>query len=310
MIIYHEHKQIDIEKWDRCIANSKNSYIYAYSWYLNIVAGEWDALIEDDYVSVFPLPHRKKFGLKYIYQPTLTQQLGLFSIKEISSSKIHDFIMAIPNEFSLTEINLNIHNPVIEHNLYSFVDNKNIELNLSADYNTLKQSYSKNLKRNINKARKNSLSISNNIKPELIIDLFKKNKGAKVKGFSKDDYNRIIQLIYLLISNNLVDISAAYSKENTLLGGIFILKDKNRFIFIFSGLSQEGKDKGAMPLLVNNFIEKTCNSNIIFDFEGSNTASIARFFMSFGAKEVHYKGLRYYQLKPALKSLLKIIGKI
>ena len=301
MIIYHEHVQIDIKKWDRCIANSKNSYIYAYSWYLNIVAGEWGALIEDDYKSVFPLPYRKKHGIKYIYQPTLTQQLGLFSVDSIDSSKVHDFIMAIPKEFKITEINLNKNNIIGNNKLYNFVDNTNIELDLSKDYEIIKQSFSKNLKRNINKANKNSLSISNNVKPELIVDLFKNNKGAEVQGFSKDDYSRILRLVYLLMNNNLIEISAAYSKENTLLGGLFILKDKQRFIFIFSGLSKEGKEKAAMPFLLNNFIKNNSNSSMIFDFEGSNTPSIARFFMSFGAQKTVYKGLRYYQLSPALK---------
>ena len=39
----------------------------------------WDALVEDDYVSVMPLPYRKKMGVTYIFPPTMTQQLGVFS---------------------------------------------------------------------------------------------------------------------------------------------------------------------------------------------------------------------------------------
>ncbi len=310
MIIYLKHEQIDFRKWDNCISNSPNSLIYAYSWYLHFVTEKWDALIEDDYKSVFPMPYREKYGLKYIFQPTLTQQLGIFSIEEITNSKVNDFIMAIPDEFKLTQINLNTNNPTRKNNQYSFVDNINIELDLSNDYETIKSSYSKNLKRNINKAKKNSLSISNSVKPELIIDLFKNNKGAEVKGYSKDDYKKIIRLIYSLIDKGLVDISTAFSKENNLLGGIFILKDKHRYIFIFSGLSEEGKEKGAMPFLINNYIENNCNSKMIFDFEGSNSPSIARFFKSFGAEEFHYKGLRYYQISKTKKIILKLLGKI
>ena len=82
MLQYLKHGEIDFQRWDDCIDHAINSYVYAYSWYLNIVAGEWDALVEEKdgkYQRVFPLPFRKKAGIKYIYQPPFTQQLGLFS---------------------------------------------------------------------------------------------------------------------------------------------------------------------------------------------------------------------------------------
>jgi hypothetical protein len=81
MINYIKHKDVDTEKWDRCIEQSVNGIIYAFSWYLDIVCDEWDALVDDDYESVFPLVKRKKFGINYIYPPFFTQQLGLFSKK-------------------------------------------------------------------------------------------------------------------------------------------------------------------------------------------------------------------------------------
>ena len=64
MIKYLKQSEIDYELWDECVAKSINSYIYGHSWYLDIVAGEWDALVEDDYKSVFPLPYRIKYGIK------------------------------------------------------------------------------------------------------------------------------------------------------------------------------------------------------------------------------------------------------
>jgi dTDP-4-amino-4,6-dideoxygalactose transaminase len=63
-----------------------NGNIYAYSWYLNNVCEKWDTLVEDDYVSVMPLPYRKKMGVTYIFPPTITQQLGVFSHENISEN--------------------------------------------------------------------------------------------------------------------------------------------------------------------------------------------------------------------------------
>ena len=56
MIQYLKNKEIDFKKYDACIAAAINSRIYAYSWYLNIVADNWDALVLNDYEAVMPLP--------------------------------------------------------------------------------------------------------------------------------------------------------------------------------------------------------------------------------------------------------------
>ena len=50
MIQYLLNHQIDKTKWDATIAECGN--IYAFSWYLDIVHPQWEALVEDDYQSV------------------------------------------------------------------------------------------------------------------------------------------------------------------------------------------------------------------------------------------------------------------
>jgi len=63
-----------------------------------------------------------------------------------------------------------------------------------------------------------------------------------------------------------------------------------------------------MPFLINNYIEKNSNSNMIFDFEGSNNEALARFYRGFGAKEFHYFGLRQYRFP--FKQIAKLKSKI
>ena len=296
MIKYIKHEYINFKLWDKCIDNSINSYIYAYSWYLNIVAEKWDALIEDDYKSVFPIPYRKKFGIKYIYQPVFTQQLGLFSTITGGNGKLKHFIEAIPKEFKLIEINLNkyyISDLIIKSK--NIIENKNFELDLSSDYQSLKSNYSNNLKRNIKKAEKHNLYIAEYVKPEEITDLFKQNKGAELNAYSQEDYKKLIRLMYMLLYKSRAQIIGAYSNENNLIASALIVNDKNRYIFLFSGLNNEGKEKSAMPFLIDYYLKKHSRSNKVFDFEGSNSQSLARFYSSFGSKEFKYFGLRIYR---------------
>jgi hypothetical protein len=55
-------------KYDTCMAQSLNSRIYAFSWYLDAVADHWDVLVYGDYEAVMPLPWRQKMGnCVYLY---------------------------------------------------------------------------------------------------------------------------------------------------------------------------------------------------------------------------------------------------
>src|ERR1700759_1778470 len=75
MISYLSHSDIDKLRWDACISHAQYSIIYGYSWYLDMVSPGWDALVDDDYQSVFPLTWKKKFGLYYLSQPNFAQHL-------------------------------------------------------------------------------------------------------------------------------------------------------------------------------------------------------------------------------------------
>ena len=97
MIQFVKYQNIDFVKWDKCIEKSINGNIYAKTWYLNIVCEVWHALVLDDYIAVMPLPSYKKWGISYISQPFMCQQLGLFFNTE--EVKLDEFINLIPKKF-------------------------------------------------------------------------------------------------------------------------------------------------------------------------------------------------------------------
>ena len=61
---YIKRECIDVNKWDACIKDS-STLMYAFSWYLDELCPNWDALIvekEGRYVACFPVPWKRKFG--------------------------------------------------------------------------------------------------------------------------------------------------------------------------------------------------------------------------------------------------------
>lgn len=295
MINFLSNEEINTKKWDACIEDSVNKRIYAYSWYLDLVAPEWGALVMDDYQAVLPVVSRKKLGVSYAYQPPFTQQLGLFTPLLLTGNLVQSFIQKLIELHPLIQINLNIHNKISFQADYIH-RNINHELDMIESHEDLKRKYSKNLKRNIKKAQKAELTIFKNLKPELIIDLFKNNKGKELKAFSENDYQILNRLIYKAFKKGRAEIWAALNTKNQICAGAIFLKEERRRIFLFSATNTEAKTNGAMPYLIDSYIESYAGSNTILDFEGSNDTNLARFYKSFGSKLIHYPIINYNAL--------------
>src|SRR3972149_10763281 len=99
MIHYLKHNEIDKQKWDNCIDTCVNNIIYAYSWYLDIVCPDWNALVKNDYEYIMPLTAGKKYGIEYLYPPYFAQQLGVFSKEKISQEFVEEFLNSIPSDY-------------------------------------------------------------------------------------------------------------------------------------------------------------------------------------------------------------------
>jgi hypothetical protein len=156
MIHYLNHSSIDKSKWDTCIDSSYNANIYAYSWYLDVICPGWDALIEDDYVSVMPLTKGRKFLMDYLYPPYFAQQLGIFSVQKISEMLCFTFLNKIPGDIKFIEINLN-HEMKSVPAAFASKKNINIILDINRSYELIKAGYSENHSRNLKKAAKSNL---------------------------------------------------------------------------------------------------------------------------------------------------------
>lgn len=87
-IVHLTYDEIDRKKWDACIRQSLNGLIYAETVYLDHMAVNWDGLVLGDYEAVMPLTWKKKWGIKYLYQPAFFQQGGIFSSKKLNKVSI------------------------------------------------------------------------------------------------------------------------------------------------------------------------------------------------------------------------------
>jgi hypothetical protein len=292
-IEYRTYQQIDKQKWDACIERSANGLIYAYSFYLDAMAANWDALVLNDYEAVMPLTWKKKYGIYYLYQPFFTASLGVFG-NTLSAILLNDFLNAIPNRFKYWDIYLN------HANFYSLPDFKlyermNYTLSLEDDYEKLYSNYRDNIKRNIKKAQQLNCVIKKNIPVIDIIEL-SKQQSKSFSPATSNDYERFVKLYHLLVTKQQAITYGVYTHQNALVASAVFFFSHNRAYYILVGNHPNGKTIGASHALINAFIKDYAGQNLVLDFEGSDIRNLAFFYSSFGAVEEKYSGVKLNRL--------------
>lgn len=288
MIRHYTHSQIDKIKWDECIRNAFNGNVYAFSWYLDIVAYGWEALVEGDYETVFPLTRRRKFFTDYLYQPLFTQQLGIFSVKRLNSEVVQRFLDSIPAEIRYGRFNLNRHNKPMEKKGLRVEQRVNIELPLMRPMEDIRRKYSLNTRRNIRKAEKDHIYVADSIKPDHLVHLFRNNMPRRGVRWNDRDYRVLNHLLYTLVHKGAGFTRGVYSSSNQLLAAAFFTYTHQRIVLLLSAVSLQGRLSGAMHFLIDDTLARMCTQAHILDFEGSQDQNLARFYKSFGSEVFYY----------------------
>ena len=291
-IIFLEHREIDIAKWDDAIEKSLQFRIYATSTWLDCVSPAWAALVLGDYECIMPLPIKRKYGVRYLAQPPYTQQLGIFSKTAVEASLAEKFIARAQELYPFAEINVNGFFGALEDYRMS----RNYVLPLIASYNEIKKGFSKSL-------IKNSLNKINT--DDLIYD--KKNEIKKAVDFSRKLYNKKMGLpeaayVKLRKIAGILELEKACftrqvsTTDKQILAISLFVTDKKRIYNLTSATTQKGRELNANYFLYNELIREYSGTGMLLDFEGSNIPGIEKFYRKFGAVLEPYYFLRWNKL--------------
>ncbi|HMH24194.1 MAG TPA: GNAT family N-acetyltransferase [Puia sp.] len=315
--IRHLHRhEIDDAKWNACIDKAPNGLIYGRSWWLDTMTdGQWDALVLDDYTAIMPLTWKKKWGIRYLYQPPFTQQLGIFSSDAIPASLVEAFLKRVGDHFRFAEIFLNHGNP---HSLLQA--HANFILALDAPYELLAGNYKKGLVGTLRTAARLPLNYITDLDLSFSLRLNRSKYGERVPHVKKEAYERFEKLCLLLQGRGQAMIRAITGGEGQPLATALLLEERGRLSLLQATTLPEGRRAGANHLLLDKIIQEfsgqtpvagqsgisgrphsSGKSNIpgqrlILDFEGSDIPGIAHFYRSFGSTDQPYFFYRHNQL--------------
>lgn len=284
-IRYVQRDAIKVDAWDNSIRQADNGLIYGYSFYLDAMAGNWDALVWEDYAFVMPLPWRQKWGIRYLYQPFLTAQLGVFGTG-LTPEIVAAFLAAIPAKFRYWDFSLNHHNlfPLQDFVLHQRM---NYVLPLNTPYEDLVKAYRDNIRRNIRKSSQYGNSVVKDVAVEEVITLTQYQPAT----IDESDFASFKKLFHYLAARQEAKTYGIVSARGELLASAVFLFSHNRAYYILVGNHPNGRTLGASHALIDAFIQDHAGQELLLDFEGSDIRNLAFFYSSFGAKEERYAAI-------------------
>lgn len=282
-IQYLHNHELNADKWDACIRDAEPGLLYAYSWYLDIVCDEWDALVLNDYEAVMPLPFTKKFGFHLAIQPPFAQQLGIFSTATMNPELIRSFINAIPKKFKWVKYQLNYRN-------HSDVQSTrtNFVLDLIQPYEQLRAAYDKSLIRHLKKSEKSSCSLIEGVDFPSLMELVDYQNKAKNMGISLKSREKLKQILNSATAKGAVFVVGFYSPMNHLCSAGIFLKDRDRIYYLQGASDDVGREHYGMGRILDYVIHKYSGQAYTLDFEGSEIPGIAHFFQHFAPQNSPY----------------------
>ena len=280
MIVYLKNSEIDRDQWDSCIKASRYYKPYAYSWYLDIMAPGWEALIDDDYDSVFPIPARKRFGIKYIATPIFLQQLGAFSPDKSSENSINEFLDYMPEFYRLVDLCVG---QKVARKEFTLTERSNFELDLSIPYEKLWNNFFPECRRNIEKSSKRKIELVNDISPGELIDLFIAIKEKIIRSIKPRDFQHLNNLMDYCIKTKKGRIIGVRASRNKIVFGQFIIEIPGHVNLFFGVNTEESRERRINYFVINEIIREKANGHVMLDFAGSSIPSVATFMASFGS---------------------------
>ncbi|NQU88678.1 MAG: hypothetical protein HQ541_23290 [Mariniphaga sp.] len=293
------NQEIDYNKWDECINKSLSGKLYARSWFLDLVAEGWEALVYEDYKFIMPLPVKSKWGIRYVSQPAYCQQAGIYPTPDIEIQK--QFAAQLKQEFRLINYQINVENDVVAFEGFQKTEKINYILHLNNSYENIFSNYLKHTKRNLKSCQRFNVSV---IKGLLHHEYLKEKELIAGPSYKKSEYTVLNRLMAQSIAKGKGVIYAAFTGENNLCAAAFYVFDGDRIYYLNSFSNEQGKKNMATYAIMDHVINEYSENDLILDFEGSVIESIAWFFRSFGPLAEKYFYI-YSNRLPVVRMFMK-----
>ena len=290
--------EIDDQLWNESIDRSQQRVVYGFSWYLDVVCEDWNALVWPsalDYQIVMPLPVRKRYGFSLIYQPHFCQYLGIFSEISLTADQVKYFLQACSLQFPyISAYSLHPKNyeavlsEIVKVKDLNYVVHKTQIFSLQNNFQEIQKGYSADRKQNIKRSLQWNWTSQSGFEIETLIELFQSSNTSTIQGgVSLKTYRVLTELYKKLAEKRYAELNYA-SIDGKIHAGALFINDGQHGIYLFNAADQTGRKGNARTWLLNLFFEDNCQSIGYFDFESAQVEQIASFYKSFGGETIPF----------------------
>ena len=272
-------------------------------WWMDAVCAgkQWDVLMiqgeQGEILAAMPYLLRKRAWMKYIVMPQQTQIGGIWLTE--AAANVPDICQKISNE--LTKMKLSYYRQqypigspaVAAMQKLGFKSEKRITYRIEdlADIEKIVQSFSKNKKRQLQKAQ--SLHVSTDMNIE---DFYRFHVQCLLNQGKQISYTREFLLVLERKAKRLnqCQIISVCNEENQVVAAVFLVWDKRSMYYLIPCYDPQYKDSGASALLAEQAIRLASEKGLAFDFEGSMIAGVANHYKQFGSTATTYYSVEKY----------------
>lgn len=279
---YIKNKDIDTILWNKCISRAQNGDVFAYSWYLDAVCSDWNALVIGNYDAVFPIPVKKIAGIKGMANVMFLNKLNLYISKDIDFSLSSDLLKHLPLKF----FNFNSENQNLANKIYKYSEKYSYRLDLISSYDSIQKSYSDFFKEQLKINERNKIFYNTGILPNGLVLL-----AAVTEKFSQKAQNKLRVLSSISLRKHIGETYGAFNDKNRLIAAVLFLRSHYKTNIIVAYQSVEAKKKRALYGLIDYYIKTHSEKAITLDFIGLDSMPL-EFFTGIGAKKYSYYNIR------------------
>jgi hypothetical protein len=248
-------EEIDKNKWNGTVHYAHNTNVYGYYWYLKSVIKEWDALVEDDYESVMPLPRVPLSDS----QKKLLPMLGPYSVNQISKLRISSFFELWKQYKQGVYYPFNPKTTIILDTLDPLLSkSSSYSLDLGFPYDVLFGDYGLEVQATLSSLVLSDFEFGSALKPEKFLS------DEKIKEVHK---NALYRVFYNAIQRGTGWSMSVYNMKSKQSAKAFYISDQKGIYQLYASPQNDPK---CYLLLVDTLIKSNANRVISLELLNDN----------------------------------------
>ena len=270
-----ERADLDVQKWDELVARTENAALFSFSYYLDAVAENWCALVDENYSVGIALPYSVRAKQHILYTPIFVSYLEILgSLEDTRSMK--DFIFA---NFKIIEAEFK--QPILDTPTEVF----------TTQLLDPSQKRKGQVNRMLNKAKRFELEVVRSTDWQRVFAFIESELGGKFSGMTSISLERLKKAYSAAEQKNAIQV-VEIRKNSECVGGIICLESDAQLLYSKGATVDVSKENGGMYAAIDAAIQVATETNKQFDFGGSRVEGVRRFNTSFGGTDLEYFSYR------------------